>query len=106
MIETITNESFFVGEYDILSAIDIAIQLMDRGEHAIIDSDVRHCYGENGYEEKQIPPISSTNSYRMKIYLEFHDWKDPTDIQTLTIDQRIHWGFVISLFFFSTSFLF
>jgi len=92
LIETITNESFFIGEYDILSAIDITIQLMDRGEHAIIDSDIRHCYGEQGCEEKQIPPISSNNSYRMKIDLEFHDWKQPIDIQILTADQRLYWG--------------
>jgi hypothetical protein len=67
---------------------------MDRGEHAFIDSDVRHCYGENGCEEKQIPPISSENSYRMKIDLEFHDWKYAPDIQTLTTNDRLYWGFV------------
>jgi len=98
LIETITNESFFIGEYDILPAIDIAIQLMDRGENALIDSDSRHCYGENGCEEKQIAPITSNNSYRMKIDLEFHDWKYAPDIQILTVDQRLYWGFV-SVFF-------
>ncbi len=67
---------------------------MDRGEHAFIDSDVRHCYGENGCEEKQIPPLASENSYRMKIDLEFHDWKYAPDIQTLTINERLYWGFV------------
>ncbi|CAF4070693.1 unnamed protein product [Rotaria sp. Silwood2] len=92
LIETITNESFFVSENDILPAIDISIQLMDRGEHAFIYSDVRHCYGEIGYEEKQIPPISSNNSYRMKIDLEFHDWKYAPDIQTLSIDERLFWS--------------
>jgi len=28
----------------------------------------------------------------MKIDLEFHDWKQPIDIQILTIDQRLYWG--------------
>jgi hypothetical protein len=92
LIETITNEIFFIGEYDILPAIDIAIQLMDRGENALIDSDIRHCYGEKGCEEKQIPPITSNNLYRMKINLEFHDWKAAYDIQTLTINERLYWG--------------
>lgn len=100
LIETITNESFFVGEYDILPAIDITIQLMDRGEHAIIDSDIRHCYGENGCEEKGIPPITSENTYRMKIDLELHDWKYPEKIQTLTINERINWRFISILFYF------
>ena len=92
------NESFFVGEYDILPAIDITIQLMDRGEHAIIDSDVRHCYGNIGCEEKQLPSItSSTNSYRMKIDLQLHDWKDPVDISTLSINDRLTWGLTFVL---------
>ena len=68
---------------------------MDRGEHATIDSDTRHCYGENGCEEKQIPPVSSDNSYRMKIDLEFHDWQDPTDVQILSTERRLYWGFVV-----------
>ena len=99
LIETVNNESFFIGEYDILPAIDLSIQLMDRGEHAIIDSDVRHCYGENGCEEKQIPPNTSTNSYRMKIDLQFHDWKNPVDIQALSINERLAWGFVFNRYF-------
>ena len=99
LIETVNNESFFIGEYDILPAIDMSIQLMDRGERAIIDSDVRHCYGENGCEEKQIPPFTTTNPYRMKIDLQFHDWKDPVDIQTLSINERLTWGFVLPIFF-------
>ncbi|UJR07620.1 hypothetical protein I4U23_011909 [Adineta vaga] len=92
LIETITNESFIIGEYDILPAIDIVIQLMDRSEHALIDSDVRHCYGENGCEEKQIPPITSTNSYRMKIDLELVDWTDAPDIPTLSVNERLNWS--------------
>ncbi|CAF1139388.1 unnamed protein product [Adineta ricciae] len=92
LIEKITNESFFIGEYEILPAIDIVIQLMDRGEHALIDSDVRHCYGENGCEEKQIPPVTSTSSYRMRIDLELVDWKDAPDISTLPINERLQWS--------------
>ncbi|CAF3924366.1 unnamed protein product [Rotaria sordida] len=92
LIETITNESFFVNDSDILPAIDISIQLMDRGEHAFIYSDIRHCYGEMGCEEKQIPSVSSNNSYRMKIDLELHDWKHVPDIQTLSIDERLFWS--------------
>jgi len=76
----------------------MSIQLMDRGEHAIIDSDVRHCYELNGCEEKGIPPISEENSYRMKIDLELHDWKYPSDIQTLTVDERLLWRFLFNLF--------
>ncbi|CAF1189967.1 unnamed protein product [Adineta ricciae] len=92
LIETVTNESFFIAEYEILPAIDIVIQLMDRGEHALIDSDVRHCYGENGCEEKQIPPVTSTSPYRMRIELELIDWKDAPDISTLPINERLQWS--------------
>jgi tetratricopeptide (TPR) repeat protein len=66
---------------------------MNRGERALIDSDIRHCYGDMGCEEKQIPSINSTkNSYKMKIDLEFHDWKSPPDVQTLSIEDRLFWG--------------
>lgn len=72
---------------------------MDRGEHALIESDVRHCYGNIGCKEKQIPQISSNKSYRMKIDLEFHDWKDGFDIQKLSIDERIYWRFLFNMEF-------
>jgi FK506-binding protein 8 len=91
-IENISNQRFFVSEFDLIPAIDISVLLMNRGEHALIDSDIRHCYGEIGCEEKQIPPISSLNSYRMKIDLELHDWISPPDVQTLPIEERLYWG--------------
>ncbi|CAF1047316.1 unnamed protein product [Adineta steineri] len=92
LIESVTNENCFVGEYDILPAIDIVIQLMDRGERAMIDSEARHCYGDIGCEEKQVPPITSTNSYSMKIDLELHDWKYAPEIQTLSVKERLYWS--------------
>ena len=91
-IESVSNERFFLSECDIIPAIDICVQLMNRGERALVDSDIRHCYGENGCEEKQIPPISSTDSYRMKIDLELHDWKSPSDVQYLPVEERLYWG--------------
>lgn len=75
-----------------MPAIDISIQLMDRGEHAVIDSDVRHCYGEQGCEEKQIPPVTATSPYRMKIDIQLHDWKYPAEIPTLPVNERLAWG--------------
>jgi len=92
VIENVINERYFVSECDLIPAIDICVLLMDRGERALIDSDIRHCYGENGCEEKQIPPISSLNSYRMKIDLELHDWISPPDVQKLSIEERLYWG--------------
>jgi FK506-binding protein 8 len=92
VIENVSNERYFVSECDLIPAIDICVLLMDRGERASIDSDIRHCYGENGCEEKQIPPITSLNPYRMKIDLELHDWISPPDVQTLSIEERLYWG--------------
>jgi hypothetical protein len=57
--------------------------LIDRGERALSDTDIRHCYGDIGYEEKHIPPITSINAYRMKIELELHEWISPVDVQIL-----------------------
>ncbi|UJR38553.1 hypothetical protein I4U23_031219 [Adineta vaga] len=91
VIETVSNESFFISEFDMIPAIDLSVQFMNRGERAIIDSDIRHCYGELGCEEKQIPPANN-QSYRMKIDLELYDWKSPPDVQTLSIDERLFWG--------------
>jgi tetratricopeptide (TPR) repeat protein len=92
LIETVTNEKYFVSENDLIPAIDICVQLMDRGERALIDSDIRHCYGDIGCQDKHIPPITSMNPYRMKIELELHDWISPADVQILSIDQRLYWG--------------
>jgi tetratricopeptide (TPR) repeat protein len=92
LIETVTNEKYFVSENDLIPAIDICVQLMDRGERALIDSDIRHCYGDIGCQDKHIPPITSINPYRMKIELELHDWISPADVQILSIDQRLYWG--------------
>jgi len=92
LIENVSHEKYFVSENDLIPAIDICIQLMDRGERALIDSDIRHCYGDIGCEDKHIPPITTINPYRMKIELELHDWISPADIQILSIDQRLYWG--------------
>lgn len=92
LIETINREEYLLSESDLIPAIDISIQSMDRGEIALIDSDVRHCYGEIGCEEKQLPPVSSLNPYRMKIHLEVHQWSQPIDVQLLSIDDRLKWG--------------
>ena len=92
LIENVTHEKYFVSEHDLIPAIDICLQSMDRGERALIDSEIRHCYGDIGCEEKHIPPITSINPYRMKIELELHDWISPDDIQILSIDQRLYWG--------------
>ena len=93
LIESVDDESFFVGEHEILPAIDICVQLMDRGEHALIDADVRHCYGDIGCPEKKIPASSSTGPYRMKIDVELHDWKVSSDVETLAAAERLSWGF-------------
>ena len=74
---------------------------MDRGEYAVIYSEARHCYGDIGYEDKQLHPLSSENSYRMKIDLELHDWKDPPDIETLSIDERLYWRLVLIFIFWT-----
>ena len=63
LVEKVSNERYFVSENDFIPAIDICVQSMDRGERALIDSDIRHCYGEIGCEEKQIPSVSPLNPY-------------------------------------------
>ena len=101
LIEEVREERFFVGESDILPSIDICVQLMNEGEKALIDSDIRHCYGERGLEEKGIPPTSKDSpSYRMKIELEVQRWSSSPDPQTLQVNERLFWGFV---FVFSVS---
>lgn len=92
LIEKISNDRYFLSENDLISAIDISLQSMNRGERALIDSDIRHCYGDIGCEEKQIPPPNSLHPYRMKIDLELHQWISPIDIQLLPLNERLYWG--------------
>ncbi|CAF1935662.1 unnamed protein product [Rotaria magnacalcarata] len=92
LIENVSKERFFISECDIIGAIDICVQSMNRGECALINCDIRHCYGDMGCHEKQIPAISTNNSYRMLIELELHDWQTPPNIRKLSIDERLYWG--------------
>lgn len=95
-IERVSHLNFFINQFDVFPAIDISIQLMDRGERSVVDADPRHCYGHLGCSEKNIPPIEGENfDYRMKIDLVLEEWKLPDEISDLSVDQRIFWGSVL-----------
>ena len=95
LIEEVPEERFFVGESDVLPAIDICVQSMSEGERATIHSDIRHCYGEKGFPEKGIPPTNKDSpDYRMNIELELQRWSPAPDPQLLPANERLFWGFV------------
>lgn len=92
LIEEVKDVEFFVGENDILPSIDYTIQSMDEGEIALILSDVRHCYGNRGCEEKNLRPFDPTNPYQMEIHLEFHQYLPSPSVEHLSAQQRIFWA--------------
>ncbi|CAF1401216.1 unnamed protein product, partial [Didymodactylos carnosus] len=78
---------YFVGECEVIPAIDISIQLMNKQEKAQIQADSRHCYGTLAYAEKHIPPSSN-----LRIELELLDWQYAPEIHSITLKERLEWG--------------
>lgn len=92
LIEVLEREEFFVGETDIISAIDLTVQSMDEGELATIISDVRHVYGNEGFVEKEIPMRTDENDYQMKIVLELIQFFPAANVEHLSADERFRWA--------------
>ena len=92
LIEEKRNEEFFVGETDIIAAIDLAVQSMDEGELASLVVDVRHVYGNEGFAEKGIPPKNDENDYKMEIQLELLQFRPAPNVELLSADERILWA--------------
>ena len=92
LIEEKRNEEFFVGETDIIVAIDLAVQAMDEGELAVVVADVRHVYGNEGFVEKGIPPKDEDNDYKMQIQLELIRFCPAPNVELLSADERILWA--------------
>ena len=92
LIEEVKDHQLFVGENDVIPAIDICVQSMNEGEIALISSDVRHCYGTNGCQEKNVRPHTDLNPYRILIRLELHQWIPSPNVQLLSAQERIFWA--------------
>lgn len=94
MVDQVDKQRFFLSEYDLMPSIDIVLQTMHRNERSLIVSDVRHCYGTLGCQEKGIPAVEQGNNvYKMKIELELHNWTNPPSTKDLSIEDRLFWGF-------------
>lgn len=84
--ETFENFTAFVGDYDLVHGVDLALPLMNVGELAQVIIHPRFGYGEQG-KEPDIPPSTTLDC---EVRLLSSEWID-SETQ-LSLDERIKFG--------------
>lgn len=84
--ETFENFTAFVGDYDLIHGVDLALPLMKVGEVAQVMIHPRFGYGEQG-KEPDIPPSSTLDC---EVHLLSSEWIDSES--QLSLDERIKFG--------------
>lgn len=84
--ETFENFTAFVGDYDLVHGVDLALPLMKVGEVAQVVIHPRFGYGEQG-KEPDIPPSSTLDC---EVCLLSSEWIDSES--QLSLDERIKFG--------------
>uniref|UniRef100_UPI00398E32CB peptidyl-prolyl cis-trans isomerase FKBP8 n=1 Tax=Pristiophorus japonicus TaxID=55135 RepID=UPI00398E32CB len=75
---------FTVGDGDVIQALDLCIQLMDRGEVALIISDAKYAYGSLGSSQPIIPPNATVH-----LEVQLFSVVDSPDIELLSGKERL-----------------
>lgn len=79
------KEVFILGDNDLTSAIDLSVNLMEKGEVSKVISDAKYCYGENG----RLPDIPPNTNIEYEIELiDLHS--GPYDTET-AVEKRLTW---------------
>lgn len=84
--ETFENFTAFVGDYDLVHGVDLALPLMKVGELAQVIIHPRFGYGEQG-KDPDIPPSSTLDC---EVRLLSSEWIDSES--QLSLDERIKFG--------------
>lgn len=56
VVDELTDLSFTLGDGDVLQALDLAVQLMEMGEKALIEAAAKYAYGPLGSSAPAVPP--------------------------------------------------
>ncbi|CAL8308870.1 unnamed protein product [Lota lota] len=75
--------SFSLGDGDVIQALDLAVQLMEMGEKALIQVDAKYAYGSCGSVEPAVPPEAE-----LLLEAELQEANDAPDLELLAPAQK------------------
>uniref|UniRef100_A0A3Q4A955 peptidylprolyl isomerase n=1 Tax=Mola mola TaxID=94237 RepID=A0A3Q4A955_MOLML len=84
LVEDQPDLCFTLGDGDVIQALDLAVQLMDMGEKALIQTDAKYAYGAEGSHEPEVPP-----SVELSLEVELLEATDAPDVELMPPEERI-----------------
>ncbi|XP_061098423.1 peptidyl-prolyl cis-trans isomerase FKBP8-like [Conger conger] len=83
-VEEEPSLSFTLGDGDVIQALDLAVQLMELQETALVQTDPKYAYGTLGSAAPPVPPSAA-----LTLELRLLEVVDPPDLELLTPPERI-----------------
>ncbi|XP_076134450.1 peptidyl-prolyl cis-trans isomerase FKBP8 [Alosa pseudoharengus] len=84
VVEEDSELSFTLGDGDVIQALDLAVQLMEMGEKALVEADAKYAYGCVGSACPQVPPNSS-----LSMEVQLLSALDAPDLELMKPEDRI-----------------
>ncbi|KAM7012362.1 peptidyl-prolyl cis-trans isomerase FKBP8 [Tautogolabrus adspersus] len=84
LVEEQPDLSFTLGDGDVIQALDLSVQLMEKGEKALIQTDAKYAYGARGSYEPEIPPNAP-----LCLEVELKEATDAPDLEMLPPAEKI-----------------
>ncbi|CAL8253866.1 unnamed protein product [Merluccius merluccius] len=78
LVEECPALSFTLGDGDVIQALDLAVQLMEMGEKALIQVHAKYAYGSRGSIEPEVPPEAE-----LLLEAELQEANDAPDLELL-----------------------
>ncbi|KAL2090285.1 hypothetical protein ACEWY4_014973 [Coilia grayii] len=84
VVEEDSELSFTLGDGDVIQALDLAVQLMEMGEKALVEADAKYAYGSVG---SACPLVGPNSSLSMEVQLL--SALDAPDVEAMSPEDRI-----------------
>ncbi|XP_018522913.1 peptidyl-prolyl cis-trans isomerase FKBP8 [Lates calcarifer] len=84
LVEEQSDLAFTLGDGDVIQALDLTVQLMEKGEKALIQTDAKYAYGTRGSLEPEVPP-----SAELSLEVELLEATDAPDLELLPPAEKI-----------------
>ncbi|XP_030583250.1 peptidyl-prolyl cis-trans isomerase FKBP8 [Archocentrus centrarchus] len=84
VLEEKPDLSFTLGDGDVIQALDLAVQLMEMGEKALIQTDAKYAYGARGSLEPAVPPNAE-----LSLEVKLLEATDAPDLELLPPAEKI-----------------
>ncbi|XP_034036108.1 peptidyl-prolyl cis-trans isomerase FKBP8 [Thalassophryne amazonica] len=84
LVEEKSDLCFTLGHVDFIQALDLAVQLMEMGERALIHTDAKYAYGERGSLDPKVPPNAD-----LALEVKLLEATDAPDLELLPSAEKI-----------------